>query len=706
MDPNSSSNTTIDDILARSLRLEAPSDFRVPMSVKNISSSSRNILSKFDTDSSKQHGQLLLSQQKVDSSKFDQTIKSIDPSHIVQNEKLSFSEFCRDSFHDAVVKSILATVHNDNTSYDDFFFDGLLKEMKRKELSLHRTLSQHVPASLPIYESKSPDVKMVLSQSAQFYYNCILTNEFAKNIARDVRKNDQNIFTMEVQQTLSDTFNIIHIMSEAKSTLQGAIRYLERQARKAITNEVNMNLPNANRGGKIGIIPTVQAFIKLNKFKFGNSPWAVLFFTIRVGAFQDAIQYLNENQHLFPIELLQSLKMYANHTRLTNNLATALEEVLSREATMVSCDFFKAATLSVITGKLILPENDIIRTVEDWIWMWLQFTKKPDSLIENKNLMIPDRMNPFKQGQIFLLSGLFENAAKWFLSCDENIDDCLHIVIAMMDLHLINCDLVLESLLLYAKDLFKADPIAAVRYLSLIENQEKKILSIAKLAVDAQHGEQIFEYSENGGLSPISQVLIPEEQHKVIIKAAEIAEYYDQHGKAASFYSLAGDYNKVIDLECIELTQCIEGFLGEEIINHSISLYQSMINNGVSIEWNRLEPMKILIHFAKSSAYLRNGQFQNATEEIENARLFPSERSDIDQFRESILSKPELQKAIPATLVNAMKAYTELYKMLPPSSIARLQEKKKGEAILDLTSEIDVPEAIQKEILDLYLEFQ
>ncbi|OHT09999.1 hypothetical protein TRFO_20900 [Tritrichomonas foetus] len=707
--------TVLDDILVRSSRLEANSHFRVPLSPPHILQLTKKIQSNSNLEDSARIGQLLLAQQvrnkkqELDASRTKQILSSINASNFIPNENISFSAQCRESLQNSIVNSLTQTTDKEKFNSEDFIFNNLANSLKSKEIELHRALTRHTPASNPKYiledESQQQVVKE-LSPSAQFYlYNILDKDQFSERVAKSISNNTQNLFTAEIQKTLSDTFEIINSIKKFPGKPKYAsLHFLEHQMRKYITNEVNLNLKNSTRGGEIGFIPTIKAYVKQKYPKYENSRWAVLYLALRSGAFDEAIQFVEDNLDEFPPDVQIAVQLYINRVQ-TEHIYVHKEDLM-RKVTMNIYDPFQVLTMSILAQETSTRSEELIEFTEDWLWIRMQFIDDFRPIIDElANFKPKDKVNPFQTGQILMLIGQYEEAAKWFLLCDENIDDCLHITIALMRANLISSQAIIKPLLLYAKDLFEADSVYAIRYLALLNNEEARIAAIAKLAVEVENGDKVFS-SNDGTMSPISQVLEPNEQQKVMQKAALLAEERDQHRKAAKIYLFAHNFEKVIDLECIELRQYIEGFLDNDAIKDLNTMYQILLNNAVRVHKSKLDVMRILIRFAYASFYVKVEQFQNAAEQIEISDLLPKSREQIAEYKEKLVAKTELQRAIPALLTVALTVYTKLYQNLPATSLARLQEKEKGESILDLASEIEIPEATQKQLLDMSLKFQ
>ena len=704
----------LDDILNRSLRLESPMNFRIPLDLENIKQLSSKILPSLKTDES---GLTLLAKESrsidIDILKksFDDLSK-VNLSKMIQNEKLTFSEECAEAMKTSTAESVEKSSKKDDISSDYFIFSNLARQMKEKETLLHRLICHAEPAAISRFGTiQSEDEQMELSSLSGFYNYNLFSTDFVHLIDRTIR----NELSQEVRNALADTYSIIGCISQEKSPLLGSLRYLTQLFRRIITNEVNKNRINGNRGGAIGLIPTIKAYVILKNYPFGYSQWAVLYFSLLCGVQRELLDFLDTNSEIFSDCIKPALENYFQHLPLPKSIANSLEAYHDRDITMKKIDPFKTIVLAILTRKHNIPDSEqIIESTEEWLWIRLQFIHV-DSLNgqssadlselaeELKDFDPKDRPSPFLRGQVYLLTNLYQKAAEWFLSCENYVNHCLHIVISMNMANLIDDHILVRPLLIYAKDIFRADPTAAIRYLSLLHERELRIDTIATFVVETKKGEKIF-YSQNDSIPVISSVLPPDEQHEIIQKAAHLAEYRDMHSKAANIYSLIGQFDEVIDLECIQLRKYIEGFLDDNVYNECQRIYEQILSNNSPESNDKFQIFRVLLQFALASHHARANEYREATDLIEKADFLPTTNEQVQPFRIMLMASSELRKALPTMIIIAIKSYAELYGNAKNEK--KEYDKKKADAILELTSDIDIPNYAQKELLDDSLRFQ
>lgn len=256
---------------------------------------------------------------------------------------------------------------------------------------------------------------------------------------------------------------------------------------------------------------------------------------------------------------------------------------------------------------------------------------------------------------------------------------------------------------------FPASPTNAIRYLSLINNKDDRINAIAQLIVDVENGSVVFD-SQNE-MSSISQFLVPTEQNTVLELAAHKSEMMDQIEKANGFYILLGNYQKAIELECNQLCQYIEGFFDIDILPKAISIYNDILDSGISIPPHLFDDFRILLRISCACRFIRNvskenkiDSYQKAINEIESADIIPLSKSSVyDYIERSHNYSSYLQRVIPTTLYIALTSYVNIYNLI---NNRNENLKEKGEALITFAGNLSyLPMKIQKEILDLSLDF-
>ena len=232
-----------------------------------------------------------------------------------------------------------------------------------------------------------------LKEISSFYYRYLFQSDFVHSIGEVIRSEEaQGFYSRDVQTALANTYSIIDCLSQERTPNLGSIRYLSNLTRRVIKEEVNKNRNNVKRGGAIGIIPTIESYIKLQKSEFSDSPWAILYYAMRCGVREELFQFLEkeENKSFFPDNIKSALEMHFQHLPLDESVANDLEKYHARDVTMKKIDPYKTIILSILTKKHIVPDSQrIIKSLEEWLWIRMQYLDDDKWYDQSKN--VPDQ---------------------------------------------------------------------------------------------------------------------------------------------------------------------------------------------------------------------------------------------------------------------------------------------------------------------------
>lgn len=732
-------HTILDDVLVRSQRLERPSNFLISLSGTTIAERARSFMHSVLTDIENKEeaeklipqGQKLLAEETKAGDVMDErekareALKNINLSQTVEETAaLSFHELSNVCHHNSIVNSVLGAQAGTDAVSDDFVFKALVARRQDKEAIMHREV---VPseATVPKYGFSGWDGiedKRALSHQAEFFVSMLSEPPatYAENIATRLRDRQG----LDIQRGLADTFDIIALMQREKDEMwKGSLTFLENQMKRLVTSLVDANLRNAKRKSAtrdFGILPVIEGYWRLQR-QGEDNPWGVLYYALRCGEKEAALEFAKDRADAFGDDVVSALKLYANEMVIYPKVRGSLMRYLNDAATSNPWDRFKVMALMVLVRESRWPadkESQAITCWEDWLWLRLhighdlaEIAKEIKPYLEDQQF-VEDTANPFKKEQILLLTGQFEEAARTLLNSENAVNESLQVVLAMHVSNLISASVLKKDLLLFACDIFAADPVAALRYLVLIGDKKERIQAIAELAVEAPNGYDIVEKTDDDvGKSPLALVVDPREQKEVIRAAGVEAERRDQQSKAAKFYTLLQEYDHVIELECISLVQCIEGFRADEEaerLNNAIRLYEEIQVNGIRVSPEKFAEMRILIDVARARFLSRQGQYVQAASQIDQTGLFPESREKVMEKRERLntlsLVQPHVWRIIPSALLIALKAYYETYKGVVPGSDGEggQEVRVKSNAIIELTGYLDnISEDIQRQLLDL-----
>jgi hypothetical protein len=525
---------------------------------------------------------------------------------------------------------------------------------------------------------------------------------------------------------LADTFELIAEIHAAgpqnprcAQISRGAIKFLELQRRRDMSWRVNGHLRSARRSPKIGLLDTIQGFLQLQNGGV-RAAWAVVFYALRCGERQAAFTYARQT-HEFDRRVLEALESFVHcdvGQDLPKEQQSSLREYLAREATLKDPDPFKAYVLAILVREGPLPDSRIITTFEDWAWLRLQmFPRDPTAGFQELRREIADSgpwdeiTNPFMIGYVRLISADLERAVTAFLHADVQIDESLHLALAMHVQELVGHHELVRHLRFYAKAIFPGNQKAALKYLSLIRDEDARIESLAKVIVGSPNGCEVFEPAVEGaqlGVAPIVEIVGAIEARKVLEEAADAAMAKGDNRLAVRLMGLANNYEGIIFLESRELLQIIEGFQDVSLLVRISEDYEGIRTSGISVQLEIFTMMRTLIGLAYVTELNKRGKWSDAVTELETIDLFPSTRAGLHEYKERLIhAKSPLFEAIPRALLHALKAYAETFKALPTDEAeARHRLKEKADVLILLSGMLNVPQTIQKQALDLDNELQ
>lgn len=706
---NSFSTNSLNEVLTRSKRLEQVLPFRPQLTVPTILQRSRNI--SRSTDDSRV-GYLLLAQQHVDIENAKEILDSITDPRIISDNYISFQDRSDFSYQDVIVKSIANVQKSTEKLNDDLIYKTFMQKKQSSIAQIEHPISVPIhnldPTRLEIY---GDSLRMELVERSKFY--CNLLPQFNENMALVISEailSTKGKLNNNESQYFADTFKLIHYINNPSNTIKGASAFLEKQKKLLIEKETQSNLLYLERGGEIGIIPTIKAYLRYRKNPHAESPYAVIFYAIRCGELKAASDFASEAEVDKNVAI--ALQLYSNRNPL-GIYKNTLMGYLNSEFESTRSDIFKVLTLSILTKTRRKITSEKKTTIQDWLWFELQFTTDLKTLA-SKLISEYQSDYPELRGQILLMIGSFDEAASWFLSqCEKtNYQDNLHIVLCLHHLGFISSDVLLEPLIKYAIEVFKTDQKSAIQYLSLITEHDKRIDSIAKLVIKADNGCQMFEEriepDRSYMISPINEVLLPDEVNEVIGKACIKARQLDLYDIVIDLYLLRDDYMGILKYDCIKLKQIIKSFSNLKLLDKINQHYSKIVENQgkeneFNVDYKSLVIMQNLYKLAAGCEFVRGRNYESAVTVFESTDLFPSIGISAEIMQQTFSNMPEdIKEVMPFVLVPALASYYNLYLSDKDTNLSNREKlRERSESIRQFASVIDLDSEMQALILKL-----
>lgn len=368
------------------------------------------------------------------------------------------------------------------------------------------------------------------------FNNSRQTNNLEFPIVKEFMAVSQNTADSKYRQ-LNEGWQIVENTKVSSNVVVSSKKYLESQFLEYVDN---LYAKNPSEG-----LPTnvnkIKSFIDLklktnkNTWKFNNLTivngvpvWALIFYLLRAGLPQDALEVAVNNKLSFKKVEQSFLTYFKAYVTSADKLLP--QEFVSRLHTeynqhiknALDSDPFRLAVYKII-GRCDLTRKNIsaiTMSVEDWLWVHLMLIKDSTdvddpvyeryTLTDFQNTMVSYGEARFKNYylQVLLLSGLYELAIEYAYKLNEI--DAVHLALALANQRLLHVSPTYDSDLIstcndetqinfakiignYTKSFKFSDPRIAVEYLILIALIDKK--ELVELAYEALR-ELVLETKE------------------------------------------------------------------------------------------------------------------------------------------------------------------------------------------------------------------
>lgn len=505
------------------------------------------------------------------------------------------------------------------------------------------------------------------------------------------------------------TFNN-RIVSRAKTYLE--LQFFELVDHIYKTKAVEKGLPT--------IVNKVKSFIDYQKLNSNGSLlvvngipiWAVIFYLLRCGFEQEALNLVLEHQSVFK-KVEQSFVPYfkayvsSKDKRLPQPLTTQIQNEFNNHIKKsVDGDPYRYAVYKILGRCQVTRRNlsNIALTSEDWIWMHLMLVKDDPqaeydpaheryTLKDFQQMILSYGQQKFATNylQVLLLSGLYDEAIKYSLELNEI--DGVHISIGLAYSQLLQSGTTTEKLQERGDDFSKlmgsyiksfkfSDPRIAVEYLVLIclfQNQTKTCHeALRELILETREFAILLGKVNSAGVRVPGKIeqrksLISLEKdflNKVTEQAAITADKEGRIFDGLLLYQLAEEYEIVITI--------INRLLGEYLSNTELD--QPLVDgtsetNPILIAENFLQVHQItsaekwsickkLLKIADIRQLFLEKEWDEALKQIEELDILPvSPQADLSQTRlkaeELAYLDENLLKNIPNLLIITMNCVAQ-----------------------------------------------
>lgn len=525
--------------------------------------------------------------------------------------------------------------------------------------------------------------------------------------------------------------NIDPILSRqtAPQFIQQARTYLERRYKTYMNAVTEKNLVIAKRGGIPNIYNLVcsyvgvqfqqsQSLVGLLNVDNNNKPlWPHVYYSLRCGDQGAAVQFLKESgtcPELLKLMTLQRLGDTTSEASSTTKLEGQLKLEYNNKLRICSDPYKKAVYAIVLACDPHDGHAELIRTIDDFLWMQLSILREQDqrdynieqltygglqSLILDKygeNYFNASEKAPL-YFQVLALTGQFESAIEFLARTESYRTHAVHMAIALNEVCLLGTPSSVKAPLLSAEP---NDP-APMKRLNLV----RLVVMYAKCFEQSDTAQALQYYyllrhfktedrGTNAMLSCVSDLLVEncddrmlvlifgeeDEGHSHRFTGGIFAEFhtmdYDKYAlagmvgdelanrsnyeSAIKLYFIAGQLDKVLRLVCSLLSQVVHqesrpGSMRERLGHIIKRLDAALVERKTDVHAHVMITYTTLSRLMEFFDLFYAGESRLASEILTSNRLVPSDSTEVDECVTNLKRMgPEIIKVLPDVIMAAM----------------------------------------------------
>lgn len=490
------------------------------------------------------------------------------------------------------------------------------------------------------------------------------------------------------------------------------------------------------------IINKVKSFIEYQKLNSngnllivnGLPIWALIFYLLRAGCEEEALNLVLENQQVFKkVEqsFVSYFKAYVNShdKRLPHELVSQIQNEFSHHIKKsVDGDPYRYAVYKIL-GRCQLSRRNISNialTIEDWVWMHLMLVKDDNqvdydpvhekyTLGDFQQIILSYGPSKFSTNylQILLLSGLYDEAINYSLEINEI--DGVHLSIGLSYYQLLqnsssDAEQLKERGLRFSKLLgsyiksFKfSDPRIAVEYLILIclfkDQTETSHEALRELILETREFAILLGKVNSSGVRIPGKIeqrksLVSLENdflHKVTEQAAFTADREGRTYDGLLLYQLAEEYEIVISIvnrllgEFLSNTELEQPIIDGNSETNPILIAESLLNLYQSVSTKSKTICKKLLKISEIRKLFLEKNWDQTLKQVEELDLLPiNPNTNLSTIRlkaeELSYLDENLLRNIPNLLIITMTAVSQSKEQITSSVLNNsIKEEKSKE---------------------------
>lgn len=460
-------------------------------------------------------------------------------------------------------------------------------------------------------------------------------------------------------------------------------------------------IPSTGEWRVSGISDNTQGRIQLSH---GKPLWELIFFSIRCGKHDIALEYANE----FSGSAEQDIQILSHLLKLDN--PTILDEAMQSQLAQkyrTSEYVFKKAVL-LILGKLNIDDGprDVFQKLEDYIWQKLmlipnrklafhgnqasllklqeQITKlgpsyfimqkNRSSLIYFKLLLI---LQEFERAIEYLcgrdLEGFGVEVVHFALALDyygvlrttQSMND--PIMISSNQGVSLNLSFIIRD---YVRKFVHTDPREAVSYICRISNQDHRVNSLSDLVIESKDISSILGSFTNEGLrnKGIIEKMIPKNEFISILKIA--SDEYEKIGKfesAIDLHFIAADslhgtpeaskhLSKVLKIITDELSRALSLNTSDKYDTVKLALQVKEKTSRIDSIYQEWFILELLLQLNEFFEDVKQNKFEIAFEKIRQMRILPLGNLGIEEtYKNFTILEPAVKDNIADSVIETMR---------------------------------------------------
>lgn len=507
---------------------------------------------------------------------------------------------------------------------------------------------------------------------------------------------------------MTDCWRIAESLCNGTKGNDFAIRFLESMYLRHVEKILAQFPRDALLGGRPTIVERIKAFvgIKLKRMSpaelsnvemvGGTSCWAVIFYLMRTGHVQEALQYCRQAESLSGksgFELATYLEAYLQDV-ITPSIRAQIHSDYNQRNLLGNQDVFLLAILKILgkcdMGKKVLSLA-VIQTTEDWLWLQFKLLSADhypftDLQQQVAKLSIDNALMHF---QMLLLIRQYTKAVERLWNTDFGKVDALHFAIcfficnlvknvsgdAIFGDHGLNMSLLVA---VYNRAFVKKylEPNFLVHYSFFLSSLLVGEEAVAHAVIESEnYGFWLGDVQSDGSTTPGALVsysrLIGDLTLRVSAKAADLCISQQRLAEALQLLNLAGNYERVLKLVNETLVKIL---LDSSPRNNDLSISQAVVdfyggNNNILIQVSRAEYQKslLLLRLVEfRSLCVHEKDYERALATMEMLDLLPLKGDIVEASRRAesvkLTSDSDLLVYLPEVCLLTMQCASEVYK--------------------------------------------